>query len=294
MVLAIGIALPIQVLATTTIDSTETVLEKTTTNSISSDYTQSIIKEVEEERDEFTKVFLLSDGSYCSITTTNPIHQNIDDSWEEIVDLNNDVPETITECASEMQLMSEINSSNNISAFSVSNAQTSTYGVTINILDSEPALGGGVIFTGEPVVLVKPTSVDEYIFRNRAIIDARLSVYCTPTSSNNPTYAYLSEETTAWDVETSADDYDFDSILDKRMMDYKAIDATGTYTWDITDIYSRWERGITENNGLILYGNTSSIITMSNFCFIVIYKDVSPLDSDFTYHTTDMDRAGTL
>ena len=289
-----SIALPIQVLATT-IDSTETVLEKTATNSVSSDYTQSIIKEVEEERDEFTKVFLLSDGSYCSITTTNPIHQNINNSWEEISNFNNnELPETITECASEMQLISETNSSNNISSFSVSNAQTLTYGVTINTLDSDPALGGGVVFTGEPVVLVKPTSIDEYIFRNRAIIDARLSVYCTTTSSNNATYAYVSEETTAWDSETSADDYDFDSVIDKRMMDYKAIDTTGTYTWDVTDIYSRWERGITDNNGLILYGSTSSVITMNNFCFIVIYKDVSPLDNDFTYHTTDMDRAGTL
>lgn len=292
MVLAIGIALPLQVLATT-IDSTETVLENTTINSGSSDYTQNIIKEIEEERDEFTKVFLLSDGSYCSITTTNPIHQNIDDSWEEIANFNNELPETITECAAEMQLMSETNS-NNISTFNVSNAQTSTHGVCINTLDSEPALGGGVIFTGEPVVLVKPTSIDEYIFRNRAIIDARLSVYCTPTISNNATYAYVSEETAVWDAETSADDYDFDSVIDKRIMDYKAIDATGTYTWDITDIYSRWERGITENNGLILYGSTSSMITMNNFCFIVIYKDVSPLDNDFTYHTTDMDRAGTL
>lgn len=220
-----SIALPMNVLATTIDTTTEILSENTTINSSSPDYSENIIREVEEERDEFTKVFLLSDGSYCSITTTNPIHQNIDDSWEEIVDFNNDVPETITECAAEMQLMSETNS-NNISTFSVSNAQTSTHGVSINTLDSEPALGGGVIFTGDAVVLVKPTSIDEYIFRNRAIIDARLSVYCTTTSSNNATYAYVREETTAWDAETSDDDYDFDSVSYKRIMDYRAIDAT--------------------------------------------------------------------
>ena len=62
--LVASIALPMNVLATTVDTTTEILSENTTINSSSPDYSENIIREVEEERDEFSKTFLMADGTY--------------------------------------------------------------------------------------------------------------------------------------------------------------------------------------------------------------------------------------
>lgn len=44
-----------------------------------------IVAEVVEERDEFSKVYLLEDGSFYSITTTAPVHKMEGGKWENIL-----------------------------------------------------------------------------------------------------------------------------------------------------------------------------------------------------------------
>ena len=80
-----SIALPMNVLATTVDTTTEILSENTTINSSSPDYSDNIIREVEEERDEFSKTFLMSDGTYYTYVSPVAIHEFIEDKWVDII-----------------------------------------------------------------------------------------------------------------------------------------------------------------------------------------------------------------
>lgn len=58
---------------------------KTLTTVDSDDDSELIIKEeIVEERTANSKTYLLEDGTYCSLTTTNPIHTYEDGEWNDI------------------------------------------------------------------------------------------------------------------------------------------------------------------------------------------------------------------
>ena len=92
-----SIALPMNVLATTVDTTTEILSENTTMNSSSPDYSDNIIREVEEERDEFSKTFLMSDGTYYTYVSPVAIHEFIEDKWVDIDDSLSETPATIPE-----------------------------------------------------------------------------------------------------------------------------------------------------------------------------------------------------
>ena len=94
--LVASIALPMNVLATT-VDTTESLSENTTINSSSTDYSDNIIREVEEERDEFSKTFLMTDGTYYTYVSPIAIHKFVEDKWIDIDDSLSETPATISE-----------------------------------------------------------------------------------------------------------------------------------------------------------------------------------------------------
>ena len=80
--------LPLQVLAKSVTDAIahkefiEDVLNNPTLEDNTSD--AEILYEVEEKRDEYTKVYKKSDGTYTAIMTEEPLHYLNDGVWEEI------------------------------------------------------------------------------------------------------------------------------------------------------------------------------------------------------------------
>lgn len=86
---------------------------KTLTTVDSDDDSELIIKEeIVEERTANSKTYLLEDGTYCSLTTTNPIHTYEDGEWNDIQTAS-EQPETVEEAMS--QLSAVPNTSTNTS-----------------------------------------------------------------------------------------------------------------------------------------------------------------------------------
>lgn len=74
--------LPLQVLAE---NIAELLSNNEITDTSSEDSTDiGILYEVEEKRDEYTKVYKKSDGSYTAVMTEEPLHYLYNGVWEEI------------------------------------------------------------------------------------------------------------------------------------------------------------------------------------------------------------------
>lgn len=74
--------------------------------------------ELEKERDEFSKTYLLEDGTYATYVSKTPIHTETDDGeWQEISEIT--VPETMEE------LQTEMSSNTSAAAFSARSADES-------------------------------------------------------------------------------------------------------------------------------------------------------------------------
>ena len=50
-----------------------------------------IEEEVIEERDEFSKTYLLENGIYCTLTSSSPVHKKVNNEWIEINSSDNEL-----------------------------------------------------------------------------------------------------------------------------------------------------------------------------------------------------------
>lgn len=105
--------------------------------------TPTVVCELKEKRSEYTKEFLLDDGSYYSVTTTYPMHSLNDEAWENSSDLLDDVADanTVDEIKETIQLASydlavenEYDISESVMTLSVDDE--STYVATVSESDS--------------------------------------------------------------------------------------------------------------------------------------------------------------
>ena len=115
-VMALSIV-PIHSLAAVS-DSIATISENTVVSKNDDNLSNVIIREVVEERDEFSKTYLMSDGTYYTCISSVAIHQFNEDSWENIDNSLNFSPETITDVENKFTDFSEaVKSSSAISTF---------------------------------------------------------------------------------------------------------------------------------------------------------------------------------
>ena len=88
-----------------------------------------IEEEVVEERDAFSKTYLLENGVYCTLTSSTAIHKESDDEWIEINPSNN-TPETINDASIALSSLSDDNSN-------ISSEPTLNDGLIVNDNDNQ-------------------------------------------------------------------------------------------------------------------------------------------------------------
>lgn len=258
-----------------------------------------IKEEVVEERTANSKTYLLEDGTYCSLTTTAPVHTYEDGEWNDISTVS-EQPETVEEAMSQLSSLQTTSSDANVddglilsdadkavSIWGIQQVESNDddNGVTISISEGSFTLGES------SAGIVKVNTMNNRLYNKTEItIKADLRLSCSNTQNiENITIRPIYE---TWNIDTLS----FDTInnsFSNPILDYNLIDSAGRYVWDITSEHIKWETGALENNGLLLAIGESST-TIYNGILRRQYRVIDDNDAGFTYHEVNMGRAGTL
>ncbi len=265
-------------------DMSDAVIQRSTED------TPDIVAEVKEKRDEFSKTYLLEDGSYYSITTYSPIHEEVNGEWETInesLDIFskdvNVVEANLQEASIEMLQESDVSLLSDTPAVDISSS------LEVNPFDCTVDANGVVTFNNRATILARPETLNYYFNDNKIVVEAKLAVECSTTTGHRKSKVELYESEIAWDESMTT----APTVTGYPKMDYIDIVSAGTYYWDITDLYSRWDREATANNGFFLRSSSTNCeLSLTSMCISVRYKNIDENDLDSTYHTVDMGRAG--
>ena len=254
-------------------------------------YSENIIREVEEERDENSKTFLMSDGTYYIYISPIPIHEFIDEKWVDIDDNFSTTPSTVSEAETTVKEYIEETklASSQISTYSINEFEDE---ISVTCIGNSTQTETGYTLSANGALIIKPEVINKYSMKNKVLISATLSTNIENNNINNNRPLYIKHITSEVTSETTYTDVNSYSNIY-----YKRYDKTNTeYTFDITDIYSKWERGNAENYGIALTssGLKGAALQLSTPILSIRYKDVAANDSTYTYHTLDLGRAGIL
>lgn len=260
---------------------------------VSEEQNLDIVDEVVTERTEYKKVYELSDGTFYEISSAAPIHENFDGEWVE-PDIDADEPQTTKEAVEYCNIMAENVSQNE-------NIQNGISPASIDIVDpTEPVLSKTIVsstsrdlskLTNTNVLLVKtPEIVANASTLNQATISCQIKItYQNYTSG----YVYAYQINKPWDI-NSETLVKSDATYYPGILDFQNITSSGYNYWDITDTYLKWEKGIFENYGIAFSAKAKCSFTIDQCCMVRQYKIIESYDTDFTYHSVDMGRAGTV
>lgn len=265
-------------------------------NNISED-TSDILYEVVEKRNEYTKVYKLSDGSYYEVISNEPVHVYNNGRWEEPVGVVLDAPETIDEITDVMSdAVQSISSANVLSRNSTINSGTSS-DFSIYSLAPHPTLedhfvnSTGKRVNSEKIVIAFPQNVGSFSGKMRGIISAQIKIKCNDNDKSGTGIVEVRQNLVPWNGDATAT-YNIGNAFTDRIYDYKTIDGSGTYIWNITDLYYRWERGLENNYGVVFLTQNEADVTFLEQFLIIKYKDIDILDETFSYTSFDNGRAG--
>lgn len=259
----------------------------------------SVVAEVIEERDEYSKVYLLEDGSYYKVSTYAPIHEKINGEWENIEGFQNSDTKNIETVESILQQVS-IEQADNSDVSLMSDSPTETEvnnNLEIACINAQKLQeDGSISFGSRGMIFVKPQNLKYYLNQNKIVIDANISVNCFAENGHaSNAVVNLRELSVEWNENTVSEDLGNFRIANQKLVGCNTIVNSATYSWDITELYSRWDRGMTENNGFALHSTSSKCnLILSSMYISVRYKDIDENDLDSTYHSLAMGRAGTL
>ncbi len=288
--IAVSVVLPMNVLATT-IDALDVISENMVADLTSDNQSENIIREIEEERDEFSKTFLMTDGTYYTYVSPVAIHEFIEDKWVDIDDSLSETPATISEAEEVVKEYVEEteNISGQISTFALPNINNS---ISVTCVGNATQTETGYSLPADGALLIKPNTITKFSENNMVLLSAKLNVSIENNAFNSDIALDLKS------VNMDLDSISLEEIINGKNIYYNEYkNNTRDYSFDITDSYSKWERGINENNGVALVSPSVIFFPLeltSKPILSFTYKDVAANDSSFTYHTLDLGRAGIL
>ncbi len=256
-----------------------------------------IVSEVVEERDEFSKVYLLEDGTYYSVTTYAPIHELVNGEWQAIDEEIDASVRSIDEIENKLQQASvnyvyDIDESN-VMLFGSPAEGDDNSSLTINYINATQS-DGDILFEAKGMLLAKPQSLYGFLNKNMVILSAEVSANCAINTGHRQCRLDVRELSFSWDENTSSLPSGY-AVANDKLIDAQAIKTANNYKWNITDLYSTWDRENDSNNGFVLTTTSNYCrLTLSSLCISVRYKNLDETDLDSTYHTVDMGRAGTV
>lgn len=276
------------------------------------DYNElNISEEIVDERDAFSKTYLLEDGTYCTLTSSNAIHSKENGEWEEIKSSEN-TPTTVNEASI---LLSEQTTNDNtedetnvgdglvsqgskeLSIFGASYAGENDDGPIWDVTE-----GSGYI-NRYSFILIKPEIFYNSLSQRKTevTVDASVQLSCNTQGASSDYDAYVQIFKDKWSGESPSVDEllamdnsgNFVNV-DEQIYDYNSLIAGNNYIWNITSAYCKWENGTLTNNGLMIRTDGDINTRITNALLIRYYRIIDTNDNGFTYHSEDMGRAGTL
>lgn len=262
-------------------------------NDISNEQNMEVVGEVVDKRTEYQKTYELSDGTYYEITSSSPIHEKSGSEWVE-PDVSEDEPETTQEAEDYVKDLSE----------NISESTNDEYGIapaSIDIVDpTEPVLPFNIVsatsnhlsnLNQNNLMLVRtPQLTQNSSVYAQATISCKIKVNYQNRSSG---YVYAYQMKNDCDV-TSNSLTKSDLEYYENILDFQEITSSGYNYWDITDTYLKWEKDICDNYGIAFAPKGKCNFTIEQCSMVRQYKVIDMYDSDFTYHSIDMGRAGTV
>ena len=262
-----------------------------------------IITEIKDKRTEYSKTYLLDDNSYYCITVTNPIHYLDEEKRVNLDERLDTIPITTEEAENILVELSNELSQSSVSLFSSGPTQISNNNIITNAINFLPLENDSVNvtngyqtsarFNGNAYLLVKPSLVYNYSANNLLIENANLCFQIS-TSNNKELKIKAYEENCVWKSNVNLEN-SYKNIEGLELLDSTSLLNSQTCKMNITDVFSKWERETLENNGVKLKFDISrDTVTVSDFCISVQYKDLSNDNTNYTYHTLDLGKAGTI
>ena len=267
-------------------------ITQSSASDISNEQNMEVVGEVVDKRTEYQKTYELSDGTYYEITSSSPIHEKSGSEWVE-PDVLEDEPETTQEAEDYVKDLSE----------NISESTNDEYGIapaSIDIVDpTEPVLPFNIVsatsnhlsnLNQNNLMLVRtPQLTQNSSVYAQATISCKIKVNYQNRSSG---YVYAYQMKNDCDV-TSNSLTKSDLEYYENILDFQEITSSGYNYWDITDTYLKWEN-ICDNYGIAFAPKGKCNFTIEQCSMVRQYKVIDMYDSDFTYHSIDMGRAGTV
>lgn len=266
------------------------------TNSITDEYVAenteyNISEEVVEERTEYKKVYQLKDGTFYEITSNAPIHKYDGEHWiEPTSDNSKQIPTTTSDAIDYCAELSDAISSNSnkfdVSTFSLDITDNTEYPISYDVIGSSS--NGYTRLTSSRLLVMKiPHNIASADNKMQVTTECNLFVDCQNPATGK-LYAYSINN--SWELNNSL----FSNAIETEpdVIDFASITTSDIYSFDITDEYLKWEKGIKTNNGIAIKSLSSCKVTVGGCYYTRQYKLIDSYDSDFTYHTVDMGRAG--
>lgn len=265
--------------------------EETINNIISeqnADNSNNIASEIIDSRTENSKTYLMDDGTYCDVISAKQIHESETNNLESIAPQLDQLPSTTDDAIDLINAYSaEVNSDSNLDSKligSISNDALQFYKCNnyITELDSK------IKITGKAVFLMKPNISELYFSNNKIINKVTISFAISEKDdSGSRLYCYYG------DTDYVNSSLKYSNLSSKAIIDFCKIEAnTSRVSFNITDIYSKWDRNTIENNGIYFGNNSGNEYALSNPIITIDYTQCGYDDINQTYHNIDLGNAG--
>ena len=252
-----------------------------------------VVGEVVDKRTEYQKTYELTDGTYYEITSASPIHEKSGSEWVE-PDISEDAPETTQEAEDYVKDLSENISENTNDEYGIAPA-------SIEIADqTQQVLQFNIVSASSNNLTYLSSNCEMYVKTPQIVQNSSPLAQVTTSCKININYQnYRSGSLYAYQISDSFDINDEELNKDtvsyyNTILDIQQITSTGSNSWDITDAYLKWEKGIYDNNGIAFVPKSNCRFQIEQCSMTRHYKVLDMYDSDFTYHSIDMGRAGTV
>lgn len=238
--------------------------------------------EVESLRTENSKTYVTADGGYYQLTSLMPIHQETDDKFEEIADINEDIV-NVADATSYVSTLAEVSAEDGCGNTGLYEDETLTMTGYPNA--TEYSVSGSRISDVENVIYIRPSIISD---RSVFIYSAKLELginYCGSKDNAIDMYELTEPIVPSKELQYN-DDLLYDSI---------DIDESETAVADITSYCHYCSLGKTPNYGIALtpYGSRTEV-EISSIVLGIYYRELGDVDNGIESETVDMDRAGTV
>lgn len=318
MILVLTLMIQTVSIAVTAITESGLSLEEVFSTDDSSETMPSIVGEVESKRDHHTKVYELADGSFYEIISNEPIHKNVDGQWEE-PENNMNMPESVNEatsyCNELVESISEEQNDSGVSTFSLIMDEENSHPINDTyVIDGNGSVAEITQISKTNRLFVRiPDSLVSYSNTNQITLNQNLFVELSENSVNKQTktgilYGYgiledwiINDEQklTAYRFDEESQTYLFKQVGPNSIEHETSVTDNFVFTkndtigcLDITEICVKWSKKLLDNNGIIIKPDNTSKTTIGNCYLTRRYIVVDAYDTDFTYHSIDMGKAG--